>query len=236
MKMNPASREAVVRLSDGARTSIEIAALTGLRPRNIRKIAQKLDLPRLSVGSRRGQYNHQFETGRRIGTDGYAYITAPSDHPYARVRSGRQNVKIMPEHRLVLEKKLGRYLLPTEIADHIDGLTLHNNSENLRLFASNAEHLHETLAGRSPKISPAGKLNTGLRTDQGKAIQRVDMYRQRKASGDIRLRQILLLALSLGADSPYLLGTHHHTRKAGIDMSDHSTIERALADLYRRWE
>ena len=64
---------------------------------------------------------------------------------------------------------------------------------------------------------------------------RIDMYRQRKERGEIRLRQILLAALSLGIDSPYLLGTHHHLQKAGIDHSSRSNLERALADLYERW-
>jgi hypothetical protein len=140
------------------------------------------------------------------------------------------------EHRLVLEQTLGRYLLPEEVVDHIDGLTLHNAPENLRLFSSNAAHLSATKAGCAPKLSTAGSRNTGIRTDLGKAIERVDMHATRRKRGDVRLRQILLAALSLGTDSPFLLGTTHHTKKAGIDMSDRSTIERALAGLYAQWE
>jgi hypothetical protein len=142
----------------------------------------------------------------------------------------------MFEHRLVLEQTLGRYLLPEEVVDHIDGLTLHNAPENLRLFASNADHLSATKAGCGPRLSAAGSRNTGIRTDLGKEIERVDMHATRRKRGDVRLRQILLAALSLGIDSPYLSGSSPHTKKAGIDMTSRSTIERALADLYARWE
>jgi hypothetical protein len=143
---------------------------------------------------------------------------------------------MMYEHRLVLEQKLGRYLLPSEVVDHVDGLTLHNSPENLRLFSSNAHHLAETKAGCAPNLSEAGRRNTGKRTDRGIAIERVDMHAVRRKRGDVRLRQILLAALLLGTNSPYLSGTSHHTKKAGIDMSCRSTIERALDDLYLRWE
>jgi hypothetical protein len=112
---------------------------------------------------------------------------------------------------------------------------LHNSPGNLRLFESNSAHLTTTLKGLAPQHTQAGSVNIGARTDLGRVIQRVDMYGQRRKAGDVRLRQILLAALSLGADSPFLLGTPHHTRKAGIDLTCRPTIERALADLSERW-
>jgi hypothetical protein len=225
----------IVALADGARTSAEIALIVGLTPRYVRKVLLRKNLPRLNEGGQPGGANHQYKTGRRIDHDGYAQVTSPKDHPYARLRTNR-GTKLIAEHRLILEQKLGRFLLPEEVVDHIDGLTLHNSPANLRLFASNTEHLSVTKAGSAPNLSAAGALNTGIRTDLGKAIGRVDMHAIRRKRGDVRLRQILLAALSLGTDSPYLLGTSHHTKKAGIVMSSRSTIERALADLYARWE
>jgi hypothetical protein len=56
-----------------------------------------------------------------------------------------------------------------------------------------------------------------------------------KKSGDARLRQILLAMLSLGADSPYLLGTHHHLEKAGISDLSRSNLELELEKLYQRY-
>ena len=225
----------ITALSDGVRSSIEIAEIVGLSPRYVRKVMLRYDLPRLGRGAQPGKENHQYKSGRRIDLDGYVLITAPKDHPYARQRTSR-GTKLIFEHRFVLEQKLNRYLLPEEVVDHIDGLTLHNSPENLRLFASNAGHLSATKAGHAPKLSTAGSRNTGIRTDLGQEISRVDMHGVRRKRGDVRLRQILLAALSLGTDSPYLLGSSHHTTKAGIDMSSRSTIEHALVDLYARWE
>lgn len=224
----------IVALSDGTRSSAEIAQLVGLSPRYVRKVMLRLNLPRWGEGAQPGKENHQYKTGRRIDLDGYVLVTAPKDHPYARQRTNRSG-KLIYEHRLVLEQHLGRYLLPEEVVDHIDGLTLHNAPENLRLFASNGEHIATTTTGRTKLWSAQGRQNIGTRTDRGKALQRVDSYGQRRKSGDVRLRQILLAALQLGIDSPFLSGTLHHTKKAEIDLSSRSTIQRALDDLYARW-
>lgn len=225
----------VTELSDGLRSSREIARLTGLSDRYVRKLMAKRNLPRLPSGAQPGERNHQFVCGRRVDLDGYVYVTGPKDHPQVRRRpSGK--MKPMLEHQLVLEKKLGRHLLPGEVTDHIDGLTLHNAPENLRVFASNAEHLRETLRGQIPKWSAEGRANfVGINGLRAKDRQPVDIYYQRRKHGEIRLRQILLAALSLGTESPFLLGTERHTKKAGIDMSSRPTIERALADLCAKW-
>jgi len=223
----------IVDLSDGRRTSIEIAALVGVSPRYTRRVMQKMGLPRLGSGARRGEKNHAFLTGRRVDLNGYVLVTAPVGHPTARSVKGR-NAGVIYEHRLVMERVLGRSLLPGEVPDHIDGLTLHNEPGNLRLFASNAKRLSETLRGQRPQWSAEG-LASMRANRRGEDPIRIDMYRQRKERGEIRLRQILLAALSLGIDSPYLLGTHHHLQKAGIDHSSRSNLERALADLYERW-
>lgn len=224
----------IVKLSDGRLSCAQIAQMVDLRPGHVGKIQRKLNLPRLPEGARPGEKNHQFASGRRIDLDGYVLVTAPSDHPYARQRTNRQT-KLMFEHRLVLEQHLGRYLLPSEVVDHVDGLTLHNAPANLRLFESNAEHLAETISDRRKLMSPEGRQKLRKPRRQRSDHPVVDSYGQRRKSGDVRLRQILLAALQLGADSPFLLGTSHHTKKAGIDLSDRSMTERALADLLSRW-
>lgn len=231
---NLALLEQIRALADGRRTSTEIGELLGQEPRNVRKYLTRHDLPRLAEGSRQGEKNHQFVAGRRVGLNGYVKVTPPTGHSTAKPRPGRKATWIF-EHRWVMEKKLGRPLLPTERVDHVDGLTLHNSPDNLRLFASNAEHLRETLVGKVPRWSEAGYQNMKLRHLPGTEIELVDIHRQRTVAGAVRLRQILLLALRLGTDSPYLLGTLHHTKKAGIDLSSRPTIERALAELCTRW-
>jgi len=221
-------------LCNGARSSTEIATLVGLSPRYVRRLMLQYNFPRRNEGGGNGLLNHQFAGGRRIGLDGYVMVTVNPDHPYARLRTNRRT-KLMPEHRLIMEQALGRYILPEEVVDHIDGLTLHNDPSNLKLYPSNADHLRATLTGRAPQWSEAGRQNIRERFDLPADRARIDTYRQRKEAGDVRLRQILLAALTLGIDSPFLLGTSRHTEKAQIDMTSRSTIEHALADLYSRW-
>lgn len=63
---------------------------------------------------------------RRENGDGYVLVWAP-DHPKA-YASGQQL-----EHRLVMEKVLGRYLTEDESVHHKDGNRRNNKEDNLEL-------------------------------------------------------------------------------------------------------
>lgn len=223
----------IVRFADGVRSSTEIADLVGASPRYVRRVVAQLDLPRLPRGAQPGERNHQWISGRRIDLDGYVLVTAPDDHPTARERPDRRG-KVMLEHRLVMERTLERPLGRREVVDHIDGLTLHNDPSNLRLFETNAAHLAATVRGR-PTWSARGLTNIGTRSDLGRAYQPVDTYRLNRARGDVRLRAILRAALQLGIGSPFLLGSSPHLERAGIDPSFRSSLRRALDELESRW-
>lgn len=72
--------------------------------------------------------NHpQWRGGRRNRGAGYVGIYAP-DHPYS------DKHKVVAEHRMIMEKYLGRYLGPDETVHHKNGIRGDNRIENLELW------------------------------------------------------------------------------------------------------
>lgn len=65
---------------------------------------------------------------RYITNQGYVYVRA-REHPRAVKNNG-----LVFEHILVMEKRLGRYLLPNENVHHKNGIKTDNRDENLELW------------------------------------------------------------------------------------------------------
>lgn len=115
---------------------------------------------------KRGADNPNWKGGRAVIDGGYIYVKCPEDHPHP-----TSNGYIL-EHRLVMEEKLGRYLLRTEVVHHRDKNKHNNLIENLEVFSSNAEHLAHELKGQIPKWTEEGKKNMRLAAARRKAKAR----------------------------------------------------------------
>lgn len=72
--------------------------------------------------------------GRKVRSDGYVIVVAPDDHPHPCDEFKGSGLKYVLEHRLVMEKKIGRYLKNDEVVHHIDGNPSNNSPENLQLM------------------------------------------------------------------------------------------------------
>lgn len=80
----------------------------------------------------KGKRNPSWKGGRIVKENGYILVHLP-EHPAATSNG------YVYEHRLIMEKHLGRLLKPWEVVHHIDRDRSNNNLSNLQL-TSNSEH------------------------------------------------------------------------------------------------
>src|SRR3990167_11065751 len=105
-------RDLLTPLCDGKRSSKEISKLTGLSQKYIQKLMLRYNFPRLKQGdSYYMEKNYFWKGGRIVDKSGYILLKN-NEHPFC--NSGGY----VREHRLVMEKHLGRYLQPKEVVHH----------------------------------------------------------------------------------------------------------------------
>lgn len=103
-----------------------------------------------------GKYHPSWKGGRLTNGKKYVWIYSPN-HPFA--LKGKEGGKgYVIEHRLVMEKKLGRYLKPSEIVHHIDGNRKNNNIKNLEL-TTNSKHISLHRLGKALSQATKEKLS-----------------------------------------------------------------------------
>ena len=141
----------VLQMASEGYYSKDIAEAVGLSAKAVQKIFRRYSFPSLQNFCPPEREERAGWKGGIKLVKGYTYSRTPG-HPNASKYGNYVAV-----HRLVMEKKIGRYLTKTEVVDHIDGDTLNNHPDNLRVFANNAEHLSETLKGKIPDWTEDGK-------------------------------------------------------------------------------
>jgi len=106
----------------------KIAKLCGVKPHIIWALLKKFRIKTRTISEANkgnvGEKASSWRGGRIRATGGYINIFQPN-HPHA---SGNGYIL---EHRLVMEKKLGRYLTKDEMIHHLNGIKTDNREENL---------------------------------------------------------------------------------------------------------
>ena len=156
-----------------------IAEQIGVEHQTISKWCNRFGIKCHKTGPRQGPGHPEWKGGKRLDRDGYFLIYSPG-HPNAR----KPSKKYVLEHRLVMEKYVGRYLTSHEVVHHKDGDKRNNHIENLELFEKNSDHLRHELSGKIPKWTQAGRQRTlvGVR-------QYWSNYRLAKESGECHNRK-----------------------------------------------
>lgn len=117
----------------------QVAVRFGCSRDHVNRECQRLGIRTQRTGPRSGRGHPNWNGGATM-QKGYRYIWAGS-HPQ-KTKSG-----YVLEHRLVMEKKLGRYLRPDEVVHHRNGNRADNRPSNLVLFLTNGDHLSHELSG-----------------------------------------------------------------------------------------
>jgi hypothetical protein len=144
-------------------TAGEMADVLTVNKETICKFARKRGI-QIRPALQKMETHPAWKNGTTMDRSGYILRRVALDGPYGylvravakRGHAGTDSTGYAPVHRILMHEKIGRKILPGEVVDHIDNDKKNNDPDNLRLFASNAEHLRVTLKGKVPKWTHEG--------------------------------------------------------------------------------
>lgn len=122
--------EAAYRYEDGE-SQQQIAGVLGCSQRGVSYALARAGVQIRSQGMPRGENHASWKGGRRVNDGGYIEVKIPDDDP---MTSMRNSTGYVPEHRLVMARKLGRPLLPGERPHHKNTIRTDNSPPNLELW------------------------------------------------------------------------------------------------------
>lgn len=127
--------DTVKTLYEAGHTQKEIGEILGVSQKVVCKYMKRNGI-KARIAAKRDQFgenNSSWNGGRTVDEFGYVMVRQ-LNHPRASKCGG-----YVPEHILVAEKKIGRYLNPDEVVHHINGEKGDNRSENLMVMTK-SEH------------------------------------------------------------------------------------------------
>lgn len=139
----------IQRLYDSGMTWVEVGKKIGASMTTLRRVIDQHSLKSRRSGPPSGKDHPNWSGGRVVDKSGYILVNMP-DHPDS------NHAGYIREHRVVAEQMLGRRLTPEEVVHHKNDDRSDNRPENLQVFASNTDHLRETLKGKCPNWTAEG--------------------------------------------------------------------------------
>lgn len=130
--------------------------------------------------------------GKYTDKDGYIRILQPG-HPAA------TQIGYVLEHRLVMERKIGRFLRSTEVVHHINGIRNDNRIENLELMGKSE---HDSRTGKERKYpSTSGFRGVSFDSSRRKWQAYIDILGKRKSLGRFSIRRKAVSARKMAEES-----------------------------------
>ena len=101
---------------------------------------------------REREKNNFWKGGRYLTSQGY-YLVMAKDHPLCDVRG------YVPEHTLVMEKHIGRYLKNDEVVHHKNKIKTDNRIDNLQLLTDHEHRVLHFLKDKNPRWKNGVKIH-----------------------------------------------------------------------------